>query len=267
MKKDSLLAVCFAEFFGTFFFVTIGLSSVAVLVLGMSDLNYPWMAGCWGMAVTLAIYLVGGISGAHMNPAVTISLAVFGGFSKSRVIPYIASQIIGAFCSAALVYAMFGNNIMAFESANGLVRGTAEGMGSAGIFVTGAGAGVSMVAAFINEVVLTALLLIVIYSTTDSNNPSAPNSGIAAIAIGASITFGGIASGPLSGFAMNPARDLGPRLFVMINGWGSHAWGVNYYGILMPIVATILGGIIAGFLYKKVLTPCIVGEVKTPQKV
>ena len=91
MKKDSLGAQCLAEWFGTFFFLAVGIGSVAVLVLKLSDINYPWMAACWGVAISLAIYIVAGISGAHLNPAVTIALAAFGGFDKKKVIPYIVA--------------------------------------------------------------------------------------------------------------------------------------------------------------------------------
>lgn len=253
MKKDSLGAQCLAEWFGTFFFLTIGIGSVAVLVLGLSDINYPWMAACWGVAITLAIYIVAGISGAHLNPAVTIALAVFGGFDKKKAVPYILSQIIGGITAAALVYFLFRANILSYESADGIVRGTTAGLGAGGIFVTQAGPSVSMLTAFINEMFLTFVLVLVIFATTDADNSAAPAAGIPAVAIGSSVIFGGIALGPLTGFAMNPARDLGPRLFLLMNGWGENALGENYYGLIVPIFATIIGGLIAGAFYKNVI--------------
>ncbi|QAT43403.1 MIP/aquaporin family protein [Aminipila luticellarii] len=253
MKKDSLAAQCLAEWFGTFFFLTIGIGSVAVLVLGLSDINYPWMAACWGVAITLAIYIVGGISGAHLNPAVTIALAAFGGFEKRKIIPYIAAQVLGGITAAALIYFLFRANIVSYESANGVVRGMTEGLGCGGIFVTQAGASVSMLTAFMNEMFLTFVLVLVIFAVTDTSNGSAPAAGLPAVAIGASVTFAGIALGPLTGFAMNPARDLGPRIFLLLSGWGSSALGEQYYGLIVPIFATILGGLIAGAFYKKVI--------------
>ncbi len=257
--KDSTAIKCLGEWFGTFMFITVGLSSVAVLVLGMSDINYPWMAACWGVAITLAIYVVGSISGAHMNPAVTIALAAFGGFDGKKVLPYILAQILGGFCAAVLVYILFGTNILAYESANNMVRGVTEGLGSGGIFVTAAAENVTMMHAFLNEAFLTFVLVLVIFATTDAGNGSAPTAGIPAVAIGASVTFGGIALGPLTGFAMNPARDLGPRLFLFFNGWGNNAWGSNYYGLIIPIFATIAGGLLAGLFYKKVIKKYLVG--------
>jgi len=253
MKKDSLGAQCLAEWFGTFFFLAVGIGSVAVLVLKLSDINYPWMAACWGVAISLSIYIVAGISGAHLNPAVTIALAAFGGFDKKKVIPYIVAQVVGGITAAALVYFLFRADILAYESANGIVRGTTEGLGLGGIFVTQAGASVSMFTAFINEMFLTFILVLVIFATTDANNSAAPTGGIPAIMIGASVTFGGIALGPLTGFAMNPARDFGPRLFLLMSGWGDKALGTDYYGLIVPIFATIAGGLIAGALYKNVI--------------
>jgi glycerol uptake facilitator protein len=251
--KNSLPVLCFAEFFGTFFFISIGLASVAVLVLGLSDINYPWMAACWGVGVTLAIYVVGGVSGAHMNPAVTLSLAVWGGFDKNKVLPYVACQILGAFCAAALVYTCFHEQILAFEAAKGIVRNSANGAGSAGMYVTAGGGGVSLMTAFLVEVSITCMLLLVIYATTDAKNPAAPGMGLPAIAIGATVLFCGAAFGPLTGFAMNPARDFGPRLFLMLSGWGNTAFGNGFYWLIVPIIATIIGGQLAGWLYTKIL--------------
>jgi len=251
--KTSTPVLFFAEFFGTFFFISIGLASVAVLVLGLSDINYPWMAACWGVAITLAIYVVGGVSGAHMNPAVTLSLAVWGGFDKKKVLPYIIAQVLGAFCAAALVYTCFQEQILAFETAKGIVRNSPNGGGSAGMYVTAAAGGVSMMTAFLVEAFITCLLMLVIYATTDAKNPAAPGLGLPALAIGAIVLFCGVSFGPLTGFAMNPARDFGPRLFLMVSGWGQTALGNGVYWLVVPIIATITGGQVAGWLYTKVI--------------
>ena len=183
----------------------------------------------------------------------TIALAAFGGFDKKKVIPYIVAQIVGGITAAALVYFLFRADILAYESANGIIRGTTEGLGLGGIFVTQAGASVSMFTAFINEMFLTFILVLVIFATTDANNSAAPTGGLPALMIGASVTFGGIALGPLTGFAMNPARDFGPRLFLLMSGWGDKALGTDYYGLIVPIFATIAGGLIAGALYKNAI--------------
>ena len=253
MNKKGTMAQYMAEFFGTFFFVTIGLGSVAVMVLDMSDIDYPFMAVCWGGGITLAIYMVGSVSGAHMNPAVTVATALFGGFDRRKVFGYIVAQIIGAFCAAAVIYLVFSARIDAYEAANGWVRGTSGGTGAMGIFVTGAAGGISMWKTFIVEMIDTAALVLTVFAVTDGGNGSAPKSGIGAIAIGASVTFCGIALGPATGFAMNPARDLGPRIFITLAGWGGTAWGENLYGLVVPIFATLSGGILAGAVYTNII--------------
>ena len=250
MEKKSNFNLYAAEFFGTFFFLVIGIGSVAVLVTGMSDISYPAMALCWGGAVALAIYVVGSVSGAHINPAVTIALTVWSGFDKKKAVGYIVSQIIGGFCAAALVYLLFSSQIIDLEAASGWVRGTADGSGAMGIFVTSAAEGTAMWKAFLVEVVLTAFLILTVYAVTDDKNGSAPSAGIGAIAIGSIVFFCGAALGPLTGFAMNTARDFGPRLFVALAGWGSTAWGANGYGLIVPIFAPIVGGILGGGVYK-----------------
>lgn len=255
--KKGILPLAFAEFFGTFFFVSLGIGSVVTLVLGLSDINYCWMATCWGVGVALAIYVVGGVSGAHMNPAVTLSLAVWGGFDKKKVIPYIVAQTLGAFCSALLVYVCFHDQIVAFETTKEIVRDSVNAMQSGGMFVTGAGSGVSIGSAFIVEAFITFLLLLVVYATTDAKNPSAPGAGLPALAIGLVVIFCGVSFGPLTGFAMNPARDFGPRVFLMITGWGQMPFSNGLYWLLVPIVGTTLGGQVAGWLYTRVISKCI----------
>ena len=253
MKEKNKWSPYLAEWFGTFFYISIGFASVAVLVLGMSDINYPYMAVCWGGAITIAIYLVGSISGAHMNPAVTVALTIWSGFDKKKAVGYIIAQILGAFCAAALIYLLFHSQICNREAAEGWIRGTAEGTGAMGIFVTGAAEGVEMWKAFLSESIITSFLVMTIYAVADETNRSAPSAGIGAITIGAIVTFCGISFGPLTGFAMNPARDFGPRLFVWLAGWGSYAWGANGYGLIVPIFAPLLGGIIGGGIYTRVI--------------
>lgn len=246
-----VLKECIAEYIGTLMFVGIGLSSVATMVLKLSDVSYSFMALAWGIAIAFAIYLVGSISGAHMNPAVTIALTIWSGFEKKKAVFYIIAQIMGAFSAAAIVYLIFQEGIISFEGANGWIRGTAEGTGAMGIFVTSSS--LALWKAFLVEVIDTMILVFTIYAVTDKKNTSAPSSGLGAVAIGISVTLCGIALGPLTGFAMNTARDLGPRLFLAIAGWGQSAWGNNLYGIIVPIFAPIVGGILAGGLYTKII--------------
>ncbi len=166
---------------------------------------------------------------------------------------YVVLAVMALGALALLVYFCFRTHILDFEAANGLVRGEASGLGSAGMFATAAGPKVSMLTAAVVEAFLTGLLVLVIFATTDAKNPTAPGSGLPALAIGAIVIFCGISFGPLTGFAMNPARDLGPRIFLMLNGWGGSAVGINSYGLIVPIFATTFGGLAGGWLYTKVI--------------
>lgn len=246
---------CLAEAIGTFIFVLIGIGSVAILVVTETAMSYWELAIVWGVSVTLGIYIAGFVSGAHLNPAVTISLAVWKKFPVKKVIPYIAAQVIGAFLAAAVAFALFHSVIGDFEAANNITRGAADGAATAGIFATSAGAGISMANAFFVEAVITMILMLVIYAVTDASNGGAPSGGLPALAIGLTVAVCGMAFGTLTGFAMNPARDLGPRLFTLVAGWGTTALGENMYGLIVPIFGPIIGAIAAGFIYLKLLVP------------
>src|SRR5208283_4874470 len=111
------------EFFGTFLLVFFGCGSVSAAVLTGAQVGVFQVAIVWGLGVTTAIYLTGALSGAHLNPAVTVSMAAWSDFPKSRAVPYVATQLLGAFVAAAVVYFIFGDALTMFERANHLVRG------------------------------------------------------------------------------------------------------------------------------------------------
>src|SRR5690606_15278001 len=131
-KKTTLFGECLAEFIGTGLLIFFGVGCVAALVLAGSQFGQWEISIVWGFGVTIAIYCTAGVSGAHINPAVTIALAAFHGFDKEKVLPYILSQLAGAFCSAALVYGLYSNLFTEFESAQGILRGSAESLATAG---------------------------------------------------------------------------------------------------------------------------------------
>ncbi|MCM3691885.1 MIP/aquaporin family protein [Neobacillus niacini] len=253
--RKTLLGECLAEFFGTFILIFIGVGTVAAMVTAEISMSFWELSIAWGLAVSIAIYVVGAISGGHINPAVTIGLAVWGGFEKRKILPYIGSQVAGAFAGAAVVYGLYREAILIFEKANEVVRATDSGWASAGIFSTFPKSYLSTFEAFLVEMAITALLMIVIFAVTDGKNGAAPAGGLPAVAIGLTIAICGISFGPLTGFAMNPARDLGPRLFLMLSGWETNVIGPHLYGLIVPIFGPIVGAILGGGLYKKLIAP------------
>jgi len=135
-SEPTLLGQCVAEFFATAIFLSFGIGVVAALKLAGASLGLWEISIVWGLAVALAVYLSAGISGAHLNPAVTIALALFAGFEKRKVPFYIISQVAGAAVGALLVYGLYSNLFVDYEQTHHMVRGSVESLELAGIFYT-----------------------------------------------------------------------------------------------------------------------------------
>jgi glycerol uptake facilitator protein len=226
-----------AEFFGTMILILLGNGVVAgVLLKGSKSENAGWLTIvlAWGLAVTLAIYAVGRISGAHINPAVTIGLWAAGDFSSDLVAGYILAQFAGAFCGAVLVWLHYfphwkatgdaGLKLAAFSCAPA-IRKTIPNLISEIIATT---------------VLITALLFIGANKFADGLNP---------LVVGALVASIGLSLGGTTGFAINPARDLGPRIahaVLPIAGKGSSDWGYSW----VPVVGPLIGALLGAGLYK-----------------
>jgi glycerol uptake facilitator protein len=250
------------EFVGTFILVFFGCGSVCAAVTMGAQVGVFQVAIIWGLGIATAIYLTAALSGAHLNPAVTISMAVWGGFPKSRVPGYIATQVVAAFVSAAVLYVIFGGAIAEFEAKNNIVRGQTGSEASAMIFgefyPNPSGKPLSETnpermsqgRAFFAEVIGTAMLLLVIFCTTDPNNKDRPQI-LTAATIGLTITMLISLLGPLTMACFKPARDFGPRLFSSLAGWNAIPFTANGTGwLIVYILAPILGGLLGGFLYR-----------------
>lgn len=267
IAKKGIPAWVIGEFVGTFILVFFGCGSVSAAVTTGAEVGIFQVAIVWGLGIATAIYLTASLSGAHLNPAVTISLAAWGDFPKSRVPGYIATQLAGAFVAAALLYVIFGGAIQEFEAKNGIVRGEPGSEASAMVFgeyypnplgkplKEGNPDRMSQGRAFIAEVVGTALLLLVIFCTTDPNNQNRPQI-LTAATIGLTVTMLISLLGPLTMACFNPARDFGPRLFSSLAGWGSVPFTVNGMGWLtVYILAPVTGGLFGGGIYRAVFRP------------
>ncbi|OOF09993.1 aquaporin [Salinivibrio sp. PR5] len=254
-KASTLLGECVAEFIGTGLLIFFGVGCVAALVLTGADFGQWEISIVWGFGVAIAIYCTAGVSGAHINPAVTIALAAFHGFEKSKVVPYIVSQMLGAFASAALVYSLYSNLFVEYELANNIVRSSPEALATAGVFSTYAHPAISFMGAMAVEFVITAVLMFGILALGDENNGAA-RGPMNPLLIGILIAVIGGSLGPLTGFAMNPARDFGPKFFAYLAGWDYALTGardIPYF--IVPIVAPILGACFGGWLYPKAIAP------------
>ncbi len=207
----------------------------------------------WGLAVTIAIYVTGGVSGAHANPAVSLAMAMFRGFSWKKVIPYSLAQVAGAFAGAAVVYVMFSPVIDHFNAINHLTRG-GDG-GAAGVFFTHPGEAITPMHALLDQIVLTALLLVGIFAVTEERNILAPKGNTGALIIGLLVALIGSSAGYLEAWALNPARDFGPRLFAYFMGWGAQALPAPGHYWWVPIVGPLIGGGVGGAAYQYLIRP------------
>ncbi len=255
MKKEKLLGLCVAEFLGTGLLIFFGAGCVAALVLAGVNMGQWEISIVWGLGVSIAIYVTAGVSGAHLNPAVTLALMTFRGFDKKKVIPYICAQIFGAFSAASLVYFLYRNLFIAYDKTHGIIRGSVESLSTAGIFSTYPNPHIDNFQAFIVEIVITAVLMMTIFAVGDDQN-GAPKGHSSAILIGIVIAIIGSSLGPLTGFAMNPARDFGPKIFTYLAGWGSVAFtgGLSNPYFWVPIVGPIVGAQLGAFIYDKAIT-------------
>jgi glycerol uptake facilitator protein len=252
-KQRTLMGECLAEFIGTGLLIFFGVGCVAALVLTGASFGQWEISIIWGMGVAIAIYCTAGVSGAHINPAVTIALAAFHGFDKSKVLPYIFSQLSGAFCSAALVYGLYSNLFTDYEIANGFLRSSEAALSTAGIFSTYPHPSLTFIGAFAVEFVITAVLMFAILALGDESNGE-PRGAMNPVLIGVLIAVIGGSLGPLTGFAMNPARDFGPKLFAYFAGWDHALTGakdIPYF--IVPILGPIVGACFGGWLYPKVI--------------
>ena len=236
-----------AEFLGTFVLILIGVGVVAQVVLSQQTAGtYLSINLAWGLAVTMACYVAGGVSGAHLNPAVTVSLAIHRGFPWSKVGPYIAAQMLGAFVASAVVYLTYSEALNHFD---GGVRQVLGAQGTAGIWATYPQSFLSVFpGGFVDQFVGTAILMLVVLAISDARN-APPAAGMAPLIVGLLVVAIGMSFGFNAGYAINPVRDLGPRLFTAVAGWGADVFRAANSWWWVPVIAPVLGAVCAGWIY------------------
>ncbi len=266
IKRSPLLGECSAEFFGTMLLILFGCGVVAQVVTGGFPTttgatgDYNSIAWGWGLGVTMAIYVAGRLSGAHLNPAVTVALAAFKGFPKTRVLPYIGAQFAGAFVAALVVRFVYSDAVDRVDPNH--TKATQ------GIFSTSPDVGVTLTTAFFDQVTGTAILVAVIFALTSAvNNPPLANTG--PLIIGLLVVGIGLGWGANAGYAINPARDFAPRLASWLTGY-QDAWfsanGPELY-FWVPIVAPLIGGLIGGALFVFCIEKFLPAAVSEPAEI
>jgi glycerol uptake facilitator protein len=252
VSAGELISECMA----TFIILGLGDSAAAMYVLyDPSPYAHAYWGVCiaWGLAVTLAIYVTGAVSGTHANPAVTLALALYRGFPSGKVLPYMLAQVVGAFLGAAMVYLLFGPVIDHYNLLHHLTR--AGDGGAAGVFFTHPGEGITPGHAFVDEIVLTGMLLLGIFAITERFNTLAPAANTGALMIGLLVATIGACAGYLEAWPINPARDFGPRLFCFFFGWGPQALPSPQSYWWVPILGPLLGGVAGAGLYQLAIRP------------
>jgi glycerol uptake facilitator protein len=251
LRRNTYTAELLAEFLGTFTLIVFGVGVVAHFVLrnAVGDPapapntfgDFTTVNWAWGFGVVMGIYVAGGVSGAHINPAVTVSLALRRGFPWGKVGPYIVAQFLGAFVAALLIRWNF------YEWFNQVDPG--KTFATQGVYSTSPGPGLSVLGGLRSEIIGTAVLVMLVLAITDARN-TAPGANLAPLIIGLLVVAIGMSLGALSGYAINPARDFGPRLASWITGWSTAMKepGGNVY-FWVPIIGPFIGGVIGAYVY------------------
>uniref|UniRef100_I3JNP9 Aquaporin 9b n=1 Tax=Oreochromis niloticus TaxID=8128 RepID=I3JNP9_ORENI len=233
--KHGIFKEFLAEFLGTFVLVLFGCGSVAQTVLSRNTLGEPLTVHIgFSVGLMMAAYVAGGVSGGHVNPAVSLAMVILGKLKIWKFPFYIIAQFLGAFAGAAAVFGLYYDAFMDFTS--GILSVT--GINATGhIFASYPARHLSVLGGFIDQVVGTGMLVLCILAITDSGNIGAPK-GIEPLAIGLIIMAIGVSMG-----------DLGPRLFTAVAGWGMEVFSTADNWWWIPVAGPMVGGVVAAVIY------------------
>lgn len=244
--RNKLLQEFVAELLGTFLLMWMGLGANAMFFLDPHPNTFLSLQLAWGLSVALAVWMSFGVSGGHINPAVTLALAVVGRLKWIKVPIYWLAQYLGAFFGAACVYLVYYDALNNFDGGHRTVVGV---NGTAGIFGTFPQPYVSTLIGFVDQVYGTMLLLMFVMALTDRNNAAAPPSNFVPLCVGIVVTVIGMTFGMNCGFPINPARDLSPRIFTAVAGWGFEVFTACNVWSWVPVVAPHVGGVLGAWIY------------------
>lgn len=233
----------FAEFLGVFTLLAIGLSaSVQRLLGGATYSTYTTTVLSWGFANMAGIYVVGGYSGAHLNPVVTLNLWIYRGFPFARVFSFLFAQLLGAVAAALWVFILYYPALSKLDPDGWSLE-------TSSAFIVRKQEGIPVSTAWFNEVTCTAILHIVIFAVGDSHN-IAPARGMNALVLGFTVTAIGSSFGYLTSFGMNPVRDFGPRCALSMVGFPKKMWTEDrWFWLTSEIMGPVVGGMIGALAY------------------
>ncbi|RVE68307.1 hypothetical protein OJAV_G00090790 [Oryzias javanicus] len=260
--RNKLLRQSLAECLGTLILVMFGCGAVAQLVLsGGTHGRFMTVNFAFGFGATLGILVCGQVSGGHLNPAVTFALCLLGRERWRKFPMYFLFQTIGAFFGAAIIFGMYYDALWDFPEAFNMTVNNP----TAGIFATYPGKHLTLLNGFFDQFIGTAALIVCILAIVDPYNNPIPQ-GLEAFTVGFVVLVIGLSMGFNSGYAVNPARDLGPRLFTSIAGWGSDVFTMRQGWFLVPIFAPFLGTIVGAMIYQLMVGFHVEGEVRDKQE-
>ncbi|XP_072494250.1 aquaporin-10 [Notamacropus eugenii] len=245
--RNLLARQCLAEFLSVFVFMLIIQGAGAQAVTSEETKgNFFTMFLASALAVTVAIYVGGNVSGAHLNPAFSLSMCLVGRLPWAKLPIYILVQLLSAFSASGATYVLYYDALQNYTGGNLTVTGPKE---TASIFATYPAPYLSLENGFLDQVLGTAVMIVGIFAITDTKNKGVP-AGLEPVAIGLMILAISFSMGANCGYPLNPARDLGPRLFTYVAGWGSEVFSAGNGWWWVPVVAPMVGAVLGTATYQ-----------------
>uniref|UniRef100_A0AC35U366 Aquaporin n=1 Tax=Rhabditophanes sp. KR3021 TaxID=114890 RepID=A0AC35U366_9BILA len=234
-----------AEFFGTFFLLLIG-TAANVQLATTGGTNQMAVPVAWGIGFAFAVYLAANVSGAHLNPAISFTQVVLGNLSFAKLPHYIIAQMLGAFTGTFVSYMGHYDDIQKIAQQG--IGNNSMDLRIAGLFTTFPAPHMSAIGSIFDQIIGTAILALAICLITDKRyrNSAPASAGLC----GLTMAMIALSFGVNGGFAINPARDFGPRFFFWVAGYGGKVFSYGSYYFYIPLLAPFVGGIIGAWLYK-----------------
>ncbi|XP_046898497.1 aquaporin-9b [Hypomesus transpacificus] len=244
--RQDIIKEFLAEFLGIFVLILFGCGSVAQTVLSKGALGEPLTIHIgFTLGVMMAVYVAGGVSGAHVNPAVSLAMVILGKLPIRKFPVYVVAQFLGAFAGSCAVYGLYYDALMVYTDGVLLVTGPNA---TAKIFASYPAPHLSVLNGFVDQVIATGALILCILAITDGKNIGAPK-GMEPLCIGLIIMAIGVSMGLNCGYPINPARDLAPRLFTAVAGWGMEVFSAGGCWWWIPVAGPMVGGLVGAAIY------------------